>query len=75
MALFTLQTREAGLQPEVVAAGFPTFSASDALPGFINKSYAFVARFRFTQVHFWKLGEMKAKTVVECSVFHQHGSL
>lgn len=55
--------------------GFPTFSASDALPGFINKSHAFVARFRFTQVRFWKRGKMKAKTVVECSIFHQNASL
>lgn len=55
--------------------GFPTFSASDALPGFINKSHAFVAWFRFTQVRFWKRGKMKAKTVVECSIFHQNVSL
>lgn len=67
--------REAGLQPEVVAAGFLLFLPQTLFLVLLTNRTAFVGRFRFTQVHFWKRGEMKAKTAVECSIFHQHGSL
>lgn len=68
--LSTLQMREAGLQPEVVA----TFSASDAHPVFFlvffKKAHAFVGRFH-SSAFLETCGKM---TVAACSLFHQCGS-